>query len=88
MKALFVVLIALWASQAVAQTPPSFTWKIVMKNFFNKIESVRPEMYPSRPMCEAARYGMGLADINVLGQHGECVFVPTTFGQRLGRRAR
>jgi hypothetical protein len=92
MTKLFLALAFILASGlAQAQTPAPaqpavFVWKIVLKNVFNHIQAVRPEQYPDRESCELARVGMGEADIQVLGYHGECVYVPTTFGHKLGRR--
>ncbi len=58
---------------------PNWAWKIVLKNFLNHTQLVRPELYPDRSTCELAKQGMGYAEIEVLGLHGVCVFVPSTF---------
>lgn len=81
---LALLTIVLLPDMALAQNP-TFTWKMVLKNFANHTQLVRPEQYPDRSTCELARAGMGYDQIRVLGLHCECVYVPTTFGHRKHR---
>ena len=84
-KLIFALAFVMAASFAQAQSPPVqppapvFTWKIVLKNLLNHIERVRPEQYPDYGTCEAARHGMGEADLHIFGVHGDCVYVPSTY---------
>jgi hypothetical protein len=73
------VALAQTTAPAVQPAAPVFTWKIVLKNLLNHIERVRPEQYPDYGTCEAARHGMGEADLHIFGVHGDCVYVPTTY---------
>ena len=89
MKTLFLVaFLALAANSTVHAadvivTSPAFTWKIALKTFLNHVQAVRPENYVDRSTCELAMQGMSLTDLHLFGLHGECVYVPITYSNKL-----
>jgi hypothetical protein len=56
-------------------------WVIILYNFLHMQAGQLPTQYPNYGACNLARVQQGLANVNVMGYHGECVQQQIPVGQ-------